>query len=127
MGVVKYSNGIEYVRGSLAKPKIKEGHSHGTYLTGTHREAPTQNPNCTRLYIRDAGTYKRTTPPSANEMAAKTRFKAVALAVRQRAEDLTNMTQDQQNFLAQKNTAGGKKTFKAYLWKICGDIYDASH
>ena len=87
MGVVKYSNGIEYVRGSLAKPKIKEGHSHGTYLTGTHREAPTQNPNCTRLYIRDAGTYKRTTPPSANEMAAKTRFKAVALAVRQRAEE----------------------------------------
>ena len=127
MGVVKYSNGIEYVRGSLAKPKIKEGHSHGTYLTGTHREAPTQNPNCTRLYIRDAGTYKRTTPPSAAEMAAKTRFRAVALAVRQRAEDLTNMTQDQQNFLAQKDTAGGKKTMKAYLWKICGDIYDASH
>ena len=127
MGVVKYSNGIEYVRGSLAKPKIKEGHSHGTYLTGTHREAPTQNSNCTRLYIRNADTYKRTTPPSAKEMAAKTRFKAVAQAVLERAQDLTKMTQDQQDFLAQKNLDGGKRTLKAYLWKVCGDIYDAGH
>ncbi|MBR4564975.1 MAG: hypothetical protein IKO26_11040 [Paludibacteraceae bacterium] len=127
MGVVKYANGIEYVRGSLAKPKIKEGHSHGTYLTGTHREAPTQNNNCTRLYIRNADTYKRTTPPSAKEMAAKTRFKAVAQAVLERAEDLTKMTQDQQDFLAQKNLPGGKRTMKAYLWKVCGDIYDAAH
>jgi hypothetical protein len=37
------------------------------------------------------------------------------------------MTQDQQNFLAQKNLAGGKRTMRAYLWKICGETYDAGH
>jgi hypothetical protein len=60
-------------------------------------------------------------------MAAKTSFKAVQQAVRERAEDLTKITQDQQDFLAQKNRDGGKKTMKAYLWKVCGDIYDAGH
>ena len=30
------------------------------------------------------------------------------------------------DFLAQKDTAGGKKTMKAYLWKVCGDAYDAA-
>ena len=30
-------------------------------------------------------------------------------------------------FEEQKNTAGGKKTWKSYLWKVCGDEYDAQH
>ena len=34
---------------------------------------------------------------------------------------------DMAAFEAQKNTAGGKKTMKAYLWKICGDEYDQAH
>ena len=34
---------------------------------------------------------------------------------------------DQTAFLAQKDTAGGKKTMKAYLWKVEGDAYDAEH
>ena len=34
---------------------------------------------------------------------------------------------DQINFAAQKDQAGGKKTMKAYLWKICGEKYDAEH
>ena len=25
-----------------------------------------------------------------------------------------------------KDTAGGKKTMRAYLWKVCGDAYDAA-
>ena len=29
--------------------------------------------------------------------------------------------------MAQKDTAGGKKTMQAYLWKVCGDAYDAQH
>ena len=37
MGKVKYATGIDYVQGSLAKPKVKEGHTCGTYLIGTHR------------------------------------------------------------------------------------------
>ena len=127
MGKVKYATGIDYVSGSLAKPKVKNGHSCGTYLTGTHRTAATQNPECTRLYIREANAYKRSTAYSPNEIAAKARFTAVARAVNARKSDLMQINQDKQAFLAQRDTAGGKTTMKAYLWKVCGDAYDAEH
>ena len=127
MGKVKYATGIDYVSGSLAKPKVKNGHSCGTYLTGTHRTAATQNPECTRLYIREANAYKRSTAYTPNEIAAKARFSAVAQAVNARKSDLMQINQDKQAFLAQRDTAGGKTTMKAYLWKVCGDAYDAEH
>ena len=127
MGKVTYSPGIEYVSGALAKAKKKEGHRCGDYLIGTHRTAATENPDCTRLYIRKGTSYERTSPLSNKELDARARFSAVAAAVKARKEDLNNITQDQLNFAAQKDTAGGKKTMKAYLWKICGDIYDAAH
>ena len=127
MGKVTYSPGIEYVQGALAKAKKKDGHRCGDYLSGTHRTAATENPDCTRLYIRKGTSYERTTPLSNKELDARARFSAVAAAVKARKEDLNNITQDQLNFAAQKDTAGGKKTMKAYLWKVCGDIYDAQH
>jgi hypothetical protein len=127
MGVVKYSPGIEYVKGSLAKPQKKDGHNHGDYLIGTHREAETQNENCTRLYIRKQDAYKRTTPVSSRELEARGRFTAVAAAVRTRSKDLMSISSDQAAFLAQKDQPGGKKTMKAYLWKVCGDAWDAEH
>ena len=127
MGKVKYATGIDYVSGSLAKPKKKDGHSCGTYLTGTHRTAASENPNCTRLYIREANVYDRSTPLSSKELDARARFSAVAAAVKARKSDLNSITQDQINFAAQKDQAGGKKTMRAYLWKVCGDIYDAAH
>ena len=127
MGKVKYATGIDYVSGSLSKPKVKNGHSCGTYLTGTHRTAATENPNCTRLYIRDAETYKRTTPISDREQAARSRFQSVAAAVKTRSKNLSTLTTDQAAFEEQKNEANGKKTFKAYLWKVCGDAYDQQH
>ena len=127
MAIVKFAYGIDYVKGSLAKPKTKEGHSCGTYLIGTHREAPTTNPNCTRLYIREKEDYVRTTAPTSNELWARTRFAAIAAAVKARKEDLMNVNTDKQNFLAQKDDANGKKTFKAYLWSICAAAYDQAH
>ena len=127
MGKVKYATGIDYVQGSLAKPKVKDGHQCGTYLIGTHRTAASENPACTRLYVREAGTYDRTTPLSANEEAARLRFTEVAQAVKLRAKDLNKMTQDQEAFAAQRDTAAGKRTMKAYLWKVCGQEYDAAH
>ena len=125
MGKVTYSPGIEYVNGSLAKPKKENGHSHGDYLIGTHRTAPTQNPNCTRLYIRKAGTYDRATELSARELEVRARFTAVQAMVKARAKDLSKMAADQEAFNAQKDTAGGKRTMRAYLWKVCGQEYDA--
>ena len=81
MGKVKYATGIDYVKGSLAKPKKKDGHSCGTYLIGTHREAETTNPNCTSLYVREANVYERSTPVTTKEMRIRVRFAAVAAAV----------------------------------------------
>ena len=127
MGKVTYSPGIEYVQGALAKAKKKDGHRCGDYLIGTHRTAATQNPDCTRLYIRKGTSYERTNPLSSKELDARARFSAVAAAVKARKSDLNSITQDQINFAAQKDTAGGKKTMKAYLWKVCGDAYDQAH
>ena len=127
MGKVTYSPGIEYVNGALAKAKKKDGHRCGDYLIGTHRTAATQNPDCTRLYIRKGTSYERTTPLTSNELDARARFTAVAAAVKARKSDLNKITTDQQNFAAQKDQAGGKKTMKAYLWKVCGQEYDAAH
>ncbi|MCR5533545.1 MAG: hypothetical protein K6F10_06670 [Paludibacteraceae bacterium] len=125
MGKVTYAPGIQFVNGSLAKPKKQNGHNHGDYLIGTHRIAATTNPDCNRLYLRKK--VKRSTPLSAREAQIRTRFTAVTRAVALRAKDLMNMTTDQANFLAQKDQPGGKKTMKAYLWSICAAAYDAEH
>ena len=93
----------------------------------THRTAPTQNPNCQRVYTFDADRYERTTPVTAKEIAIRERFTAVQAAVNTRANSLEHVTSDQAAFLAQKDTATGKKTMRAYLWKVCGDLYDAEH
>ena len=127
MGKVKYATGIDYVQGSLAKPKVKEGHTCGTYLIGTHRTAATTNPNCTSLYVREADTYKRTSQPSSKELAARARFTAVSAAIKARKADLMKVTEDEAAFMAQKNQPGGKKTLKAYYWMVCGAEYDQEH
>ena len=127
MGKVKYATGIDYVKGSLAKPKVIDGHSCGTYLIGTHREAATTNPTCTRLYVREAENYVRSTAPGAEEMKQRARFSAVATAVSARAKDLSQMTADQAAFKAQKDEPGGKKTMKSYLWSLELAKYDQSH
>ena len=124
MGKVTYSPGIEYVKGSLAKPKKQNGHNHGDYLIGTHRTAATTNPDCTRIYIRKGDTYVRTSEPSNKELAARTRFATVQAAVNDRWKNLSTLAQDQAAFIAQKDQAGGCKTFKAWLWKQEGDAYD---
>ena len=127
MGKVKYATGIDYVQGSLAKPKVKEGHTCGTYLIGTHRTAATTNPNCTSLYVREADTYKRTSQPSSKELAARARFTAVSAAIKVRKADLMSVANDEAAFIAQKNLPGGKKTLKAWYWMVCGNEYDQEH
>ena len=94
-------------------------------LLATHRVAATTSNQCNRLYLRTK--VERSTPLTSNELDARARFAAVAAAVKARKSDLNKITTDQQNFAAQKETAGGKKTMKAYLWKICGEAYDAEH
>ena len=127
MANVTFSPGIEYVQGSLAKPKKENGHRHGDYLIGTHRTAPTTNNNCTRIYIRKADTYVRSTEPSAEEVAARERFAAVSRAVNTRMQDLTKVAQDTAAFKAQKDSANGKKTMRSYLWSLEKAAYDETH
>ncbi len=119
--------GIETMSGALKKPKKQNGHNHGNYLVATHRTAATTNPNCQRVYSFDADRYQRTTPASDKEIAARNRFTAVRAAVKTRKNDLQYIADDQEAFLAQKDQANGKKTMNAYLWAVCGAIYDAQH
>lgn len=125
MAKVEWSAGIDSVSGALSKPGSNPQHSCNKMLLGTHRVAATENPNCNRLFLRKK--VKRSTPLTSNELDARARFSAVAAAVKARKSDLSQITNDQIAFAAQKDTAGGKKTMKAYLWKVCGDEYDQSH
>ena len=127
MGKVTYATGIDHVSGSLSKPKVKDGHSCGSYLIGTHRVAPTTNPNCTRLFIRTADAYARTTPVTSEETRIRNRFSSIASAVAARSKDLTKISADQAAFAAQKDQPNGKKTMKAFLWKLEKEAYDAEH
>ena len=125
MAKVTWSAGIDNVSGALAKPGSNPQHSCEKMLMATHRTAPTENPNCNRLYLRKKTKIK--VSQSSRSLNARARFVAVREAVELRKTDLQKITQDKAAFEAQKNTAGGKKTMKAYLWKVCGDEYDAQH
>ena len=125
MAKVTWSAGIDNVSGALAKPGSNPQHSCEKMLMATHRTAPTENPNCNRLYLRKKTKIK--VSQSSRSLNARARFTAVREAVELRKTDLMKITQDKAAFEAQKNTAGGKKTMKAYLWKVCGQEYDAQH
>ena len=127
MAKVKYATGIDYVSGALSKPVKKAGHTCGTYLIGKHRTAATTNPNCSTLFVQNAGTYDRVGLPTANELLIRQRFAAVRAAVAARKEDMSKVDADQAAFIAQRDTAGGKKTMNAYLWSLECATYDAAH
>ena len=125
MAKVNWSAGIDSVSGALSKPSKSGQHSCNKMLLGTHRTAATQSSDCNRIYLRKK--VKRSTPVSAEELDNRARFKAVSIAVAERANSLTTLSTDQAAFAEQIDSPTGKKTFKAYLWKVCGDAYDAQH
>ena len=125
MAKVEWSAGIDHVSGALSKPGKNGQHSCAKMLLATHRVAATESKDCNRMYLRPKT--ERSTPVTANELQARVRFSSVAAAVKTRKNDLLKVNQDQAAFLEQKDTATGKKTMKAYLWKVCGDEYDAAH
>ena len=125
MAKVEWSAGIDSVSGALSKPGKNGQHSCAKMLLGTHRVAATESKDCNRLYMRKK--VQRSTSPTEDELFARMRFSTVAQMVNDRRKDLTKITADQRAFLAQKDTAGGKKTMKAYYWMVCGDAYDQEH
>ena len=125
MAKVEWSAGIDHVSGALAKPGNNPQHSCQKMLLGTHRTAATSSPDCNRLYLRKQ--VKRSTLPSADELDIRARFTAVSRAVALRRKNLTQITDDQIAFRAQKDQPGGCRTMTKYLWKLEGETYDAAH
>ena len=125
MAKVEWSAGIDSVSGALAKPGSNPQHRCNKMLLGTHRVAPTESPDCNRLYLRKK--VKRSTPKSQNEVWANTRFAMVAAAIKTRKDDLSKLSADTAAFEAQKNDANGKKTMLAWYWMVEGDAYDQQH
>ena len=125
MATVTYSAGIDHVSGALSKPSKNGQHSCEKMLLATHRVAATESSDCNRLYLRSK--VERSTPPTENEQAARARFSAVSAMVKARRKNLNTITSDQEAFKAQLNTSGARTTFKAYLWQVCGEEYDAQH
>ena len=125
MANVDWSAGIDSVSGALAKPGKNPQHSCNKMLLGTHRIAATTNPNCNRMYLRKK--VKRSTPVTTEETRVRNRFAAIAAAVSARAKDLMKISADQAAFAAQKDQPNGKKTMRAFLWKLEKEAYDAEH
>ena len=127
MAKVEYADMIKTVSGALTKINKKSQHAKDQKMVlATHRVAPTTSGNCSRLYLRGLSAVTRTGEPTTKELNARNRFAAVRAAVNARKDNLTTFASDQAAFVAQMNTAGGRKTFKSYLWKVCGDAYDES-
>ena len=125
MAIVRWTPGIESVSGKLSSAKKGDQHSCDSFMLATHRTAPTTNPNCNRIYMRNP--IERSTPLTPNEIEARDKFTAVATMVNERAHDLSKVSADQEAFFAQRNEPGGKKTIKAWYWDVCGKEYDAAN
>ena len=125
MAKVNWSAGIDSVSGALSKPSKSGQHSCNKMLLGTHRVAPTTSSDCNRLYLRKKVV--RTTPVKPTEVQNRSKFANIASMVAERAADLSYITQDQIDFLAQKDQPGGKKTMRSYLWKICKQAYESGN
>ena len=110
MGKVVFEDPIHHISGKIAK-KFRTVYNYmkatGLKYTSVHGE--------------------RSTQPSTKELKARERFTAVAAMVRARKIDLSKIVTDQEAFLAQKDTATGAKTMRAYLWRVCGQEYDEQH
>ena len=117
--IVVGAAGIETISGALKRPKKQNGHNHGNYLIAVHRVSPTTNPNCQRLYSFSADRYKSSVAPSADTIAQRTRFGAIARMVNTRAHDQAKIAQDQVAFKAQTHYT----TMRSYLWNVCTTEY----
>ena len=119
MAKVVWSAGIDHVSGALSKPSKDSQHSCQKMLLATHRTAATTSKDCNRLFLREMT--KRTTPVTADEIAQRNRFSAIARAVNARRKNITTIAQDVAAFNAQKNEPNGYKTLRQYLWYQCAE------
>ena len=116
---------IKTVSGALTKINKKSQHAADQKMVlATHRTAPTQSNICSRIFLRGLSSVTRTTPVTADELAVRNRFATVSQQVNTRAHNMSTYPSDYAAFQAQKDQPGGKKTFRAYLWMVLGEVYD---
>ena len=128
MAKVEYADAIKTVSGALTKINKKSQHAADQKMVlATHRVAPTQNTNCSRLYLRGLNSISRSTPVTTEETRVRNRFASIAAAVSARSKDLMKISADQAAFAAQKDAPNGKKTMRAFLWSLEKAAYDAEH
>lgn len=127
MSKVTYAPMFGTVSGALTKINKKSPHAADQKMVlATHRKAPTKSDSCSRLYLRTLENVTRTAPFTANEEANQSRFTAVTRQVQARRQKTSNTyAADYAAFEAQKET--GEPTFVSYLWKVCGEAYDAQN
>ena len=116
---------FETVSGALNKINKKSPHAADQKMVlATHRVAPTTSPDCSRVYLRGLSSVTRSSEPSADELAVRSKFSAVSAAVSARMQDPSKKAADLAAFNAQKNTKGGKTTMRSYIWSLESAAYD---
>jgi len=122
MAKVEYADAIKTVSGALTKINKKSPHAADQKMVlATHRVAATTNPACSRLFLRGLSSVTRTTPYSQEEKAAQNLFSRISKGVALRKQNIEQMLQDREAFLAQKDSPSGYKTFYQYLWHTVAD------
>ena len=122
MAKVEYADAIKTVSGALTKINKKSEHAADQKMVlATHRKAPTTSNACSRLYLRGLSAVTRSTPVTADERAQRNKFAQISKEIALRKQDLAKVATDLAAFNAQKDTAGGYKTLKQYLWHVVAD------
>ena len=128
MAKAEYADMIKTVSGALTKINKKDPHAADQKMVlATHRVAETTSKGCSRIYLRGLSAVTRKTAPSTDELAKRERFASISRAVNTRMHDLSKITTDQAAYVAQRDTPGGKKSLKSYIWSLEKAAYDANH
>lgn len=119
---------FETVSGALNKINKKSPHAADQKMVlTTHRTAPTTSTDCSRVYLRGLSSVTRSTEPSADELAVRSKFSAVSAAVSARMQDPSKKAADLAAFNAQKDVKGGKTTMRSYIWSLESAAYDQAN
>ena len=86
MAKVEWADAIKTVSGALTKINKKSAHAADQkMILGTHRVAPSTNPNCSNLYIRGLSAVTRSTPVT----SSRENIEGMSMEYRAKSELLT--------------------------------------
>lgn len=112
MGKVVFEDPVDYISGKISKKK----------QTVYNRRRGSD-----RRYTQVRDT--RDTPPTATELQIRNRFKVCRQAAQNRSMDLSHLTYDQMDFLAERKQLGARfkyTTYKGWLFGKAWKYFDES-